>query len=105
MTNTQTASRQFAGSFQPAHPHFRTQLSFSPPLILNSLNMATPMSRVMETLEDRVQTFKCHLYVDGPPEADGKLVAKASTAATLGLVDESKVYAVFTSIAASNSSP
>ena len=52
----------------------------------------------METLEDRVQTFKCHLYVDGPPEAGGELVAKANTSATLGLVDESKVYAVFTSI-------
>jgi len=60
------------------------------------LNMATPMSRVMETLEERVQTFKCHLYVDGLPDMGGALVCNSDSASSLGLEDGSRVYAVFT---------
>jgi len=60
------------------------------------LNMVTPMSRVMETLEERVQTFKCHLYVDGLPDMGGSLVSNTDSAAVLGLEDGNKVYAVFT---------
>ena len=58
--------------------------------------MVTPMSRVMETLEERVQTFKCHLYVDGLPDMGGSLVSNTDSAAILGLEDGNKVYAVFT---------
>ena len=54
------------------------------------------MSRVMETLEERVQTFKCHLYVDGLPDNGGSLVSNSDSAQILGLEDGNKVFAVFT---------